>query len=102
MKKISWIDKKSNKEVLKMIGEERNFLNIIRQTQLRFIRHIVREDSIEKLSLEGKVKGCRSRGRQRKDFLQGLAMAAGMKTVGMLRLAQDRNGFKNMAVKVRL
>ena len=102
MKKISWIDKKSNKEVLEMIGEERKLLKTIRQRQLRFIGHIVREDSIEKLSLEGKVEGCRSRGRQRQDFLQGLAKAVGMKMVELLRLAQDRNGFKNMVANVRL
>ena len=97
MKKILWIDK-SNKEVLQMMGEERKLLKTICQRQLRFIGHIVREDSIEKLSLEGRVEGCRSRGRQRQDCLQGLAMAAGMrmKTVELLRLAQDRNGFKNM------
>ena len=102
MKKIPWIDKKSSKEVLEMIGEERKFLKTIRQRQLRFIGLIVREDSIEKLNLKGRVEGCRSRGRQRQDFLQGLAKAVGMKTVELLRLAQDRNGFKNMVANVRL
>ena len=101
MKKISWINKKSNKEVLEMMGEERKFLKTIRQRQLRFIGLIVREDSIEKLNLKGRVEGCRSRGRQRQDFLQGLAMAAGTKTVEILQLAQDRNGFKNMVANVR-
>ena len=91
MKKILWIDKKSNKDVLEMIGEERKLLKTIRQRQLRFIGHIVREDLIKKLSLEGKVEGCRSRGRQRQDFLQGLAKAVGMKTMELLWLAQDRN-----------
>ena len=102
MKKISWIDKKSNKEVVEMMVKERKLSKTIRQRQLRFIGQIVREDSIEKLSLEGRVEGCGSRGRQRQDFLQGLAMAARMKTVEMLQPAQDRNGFKNMFANVRL
>ena len=55
MKKMSWMDKNQLKSSL--------------QRQLRFVGHIVGEDSIEKLSLEGKVKGYRSRGKQRKDFL---------------------------------
>ena len=59
MKKISWIDKKANKEVLEMMGEEQKLLKTIRQRQLRFVRHIFREESIEKLSLEGRVEGCR-------------------------------------------
>jgi len=36
----------------------------IRQRQLRFVGHIIREESIEKLSFEGRVEGCRSRGKQ--------------------------------------
>ncbi|XP_069973546.1 uncharacterized protein [Penaeus vannamei] len=102
MKKISWIEKKTNKQVLEMVGEERNLLKTIRQGQLRFVGHITREDSIEKLSLEGRAEGCRSRGRQRQDFLQGLAMVAGMKTTELLRLAHDRDGFKKMVANVRL
>jgi len=74
----------------------------IRQRQLRFLGQIVREESIEKLSQEGRVEGCRSRGRQRQDFLQGLATAVGAKTVEMLRPALDRNGFRNMVANVRL
>ncbi|XP_069992308.1 uncharacterized protein [Penaeus vannamei] len=89
MKKISWIEKKTNKEVLEMVGEERNLLKTIRQRQLRFVGNITREDSIEKLSLEGRVEGCRSRGRQRQDFFQGLAMVAGTKTTELPRLARE-------------
>jgi len=52
-----------------MMGEEQKLLKTIRQRQLRFVRHIVREESIEKLSLEGRLEGCRSRSRLRQDFL---------------------------------
>ena len=102
MKKISWIDKKTNKEVLEMMGEEGRLLKTIRQRQLRFVGYIIREESIEKPSLEGRVEECSSRGRQRQDFLQGLTTAAGTKLVEILRLAQDSNGFRNMVANVRL
>ena len=85
-----------------MMGEEQKLLKTIRQRQLRFVRHIFREESIEKLSLEGRVEGCRRRGRQRQDLLQGLATAAGTRTVEILRLAQSTNGFRNMVANVRL
>ena len=62
-----------------MMGEERRLLKTIRQRQLRFVGHSIREDLIEKLSLEGRVERYRSRGRQRQEFLQGLATAAGTK-----------------------
>ena len=43
------------------------------------------------------------RGRtQRQDFVQGLEMIAGMKTIQLLWLARDRTGFKNIVTKVRL
>ena len=85
MKKISWIDKKTNKEVLEMMGVEQRLLKTIRQRQLRFVGHIVREESIEKLSLQGGVDGCRGRGRRRQDFLQGLATVAGTEFVEIHR-----------------
>ena len=61
-----------------------------------------KQDESRLEAIEGRVDGCRSRGRQRQDFLHGLTMAAGMKTVEMLRLAQDRNSFKSMVTSVRL
>jgi len=102
MKKILWLDKKTNKDVLEMMGEEQRLLKTIRQRQLRFVAHIIREESIEKLSVECRVEGCRSRGRQRQDFLQGLAMVAGTNSVEILRLAQDRNSFMSIVASVRL
>ena len=74
-------------------------LKTILQRQLIFVGHIVGEDLIEKLSLEGRMEGCRSRGRQRQDSLESLAMAAGMTTVEIPRLAKDRNGFNNMVAR---
>ena len=83
------------------MGEERRLLKTICQRQLRFVGQIVREEAIEKLSLVGRVEGCRSRGSQRQKFLQGLTTVAGTKSVKILRLAQDRNGFRNLFANVR-
>ena len=82
---------KSNEKVLEMVGEEWNLLKIIYQRRLKFVGHITREDSIEKLSLEGRVEGSRSLGRQRPDFLQRLVTIAGMKTMELLPVAYDRD-----------
>ena len=102
MKKISWIDKKKSKEVLEMMEEERRVLKTSHQRELRFVGHIIREGSIQKPSLEGRVEGCRSRGRQRQDFLQGLTTAAGTTSMEILQLAQDSNGFRNMITNITL
>ena len=60
MKKILWIDKKTTKEVLEMMREERRLLKTIHQRQLRFVGHIAREGSIEKLSLDGRSEVSRN------------------------------------------
>ena len=82
-----------------MVGEERNMLTAIHQRQLKFIGHITKEDSIEKLSLEGIREGSRCRGRQRQDFLQSLVTIAGMETIELPRFPHDREGFKSMVAK---
>ena len=40
-----------------LADEERTLMKSIRQRQLRFLGHTIREESIEKLAIEGKVEG---------------------------------------------
>ncbi|KAG1714940.1 Pre-mRNA-splicing factor CWC22 [Nymphon striatum] len=62
---VSWTEKKSNKEVLGMLGVERQLLNIVKKRKLKYFGHIKRHETIERNTLEGKVEGKRARGRQR-------------------------------------
>ena len=39
--------------------------------------HVVRKGGLEKLVLEGKMDGRRSRGRKGQNYMEGLALAAG-------------------------
>ena len=64
--KISWVKRVSNVDVLARCNEERSLIRVIRQRQLKFIGHIVREESIEKQAIEGKIAGKRAKGRQRR------------------------------------
>ena len=74
MKRISWMERVSNVEILDLVNEKRTLIKTIRQRQLTFIGHIMREDSIEKLCVQGLMEGKRSRGKQRTVFLQSLAL----------------------------
>ena len=49
--------------------EEQRILASITQRQLKFFGHIIRENNLERLVLEGKIDGSRSKGRQRKKYL---------------------------------
>ena len=70
--KISWTDKKSNEEVMRMAGYERSLLRKIRERQLQFFGHINRTNGLEKLLMCGEIQGKRSRGRQRMKYTDSL------------------------------
>ena len=65
MQKISWTERKSNDEVLRSVGVEKELLNGIKEQQMKFFGHIVREGNIEELITTGRIEGTRDRGRQR-------------------------------------
>ena len=61
---ISWTDKITNEEVLKMINNKSTQLeNIIKLRKLRYFGHITRRNDISRLVLEGQINGKRPRGR---------------------------------------
>ena len=64
-----------------------------------FVGHVVRKRGLEKLVLEGKIEGRRSRGRTRRDYMEGLALAAGCGILDVLRRAGDRDVFRRMIAK---
>ena len=65
MLKLSWTQRKTNKEVLEMASAERNMITTIRSRQMRFLGHIMRRGELEDLSITGKLNGKRPRGRPR-------------------------------------
>jgi len=94
-------DMVKNEDVLEKVRQQRQMIKRITERQLRFLGHIVREDNLEELVLEGKIDGSRSRGQQRKKYLDNLALAAGNIRKGeLLHLAQDRTRFRIMVANV--
>ena len=61
--RISWTEKKSNEEVMKMAGYKRFLLKNPRKRQLQIFGHINKADGLEKQILSGKICGTKSRGR---------------------------------------
>ena len=69
MERISWIEHKSNEEVLKQVNEERSLMNTIRTRQKNWIGHVLRSNSLQRDIMEGKMEGSKGRGRPRKKLL---------------------------------
>ena len=89
------------REVLGKVKEERRILRSITQRQLKFFGHMIRENSLEGLVLEGKIDGSRSRVRQRKKNLDDLVSAVEcLRKREHFHLAQDREIFKCIVVSV--
>ena len=53
MQKISWTERKSKDEVLSSVGLEKELLNGIKEQQMKFFGHLVREGNIEGLKALG-------------------------------------------------
>ena len=70
--RISWTEKKSNKEVTEMAGYKRSLLKTIRKRKLHFFGHINRADGLEKQILGEKMCGTKIRGRQHTKYTDSL------------------------------
>ena len=100
MLRVSWMDRESNDTVLKRAGTKRSLVDTIRKRQLRFVGHITRERGLEKLCLQGKIEGTKGRGRPRASYMDGLTLATGVDTLGIMRMADNRNGFREVVANV--
>ena len=91
MEKISWKDLKTNEEVLRLVGEERNLVKTIEKRKKNWIGHIVRGNGLLKLVLEGRMEGKRPRGRPRIGMIDELKEGS---YVNMKRRAEDREKWR--------
>ena len=65
MLRISWTERKSNREVMEKANYKRGLLSKIRRRQAKFMGHIMRREGMENLVTTGKIDGKRAPGRQR-------------------------------------
>ncbi|GFR74625.1 endonuclease-reverse transcriptase [Elysia marginata] len=73
MARISWKEKKKNKEVLEEIGlKHTELLKTVKTRQLAYYGHIRRHQNLQKSIMEGKINGKRQRGRKRKSWLNNI------------------------------
>ena len=87
MLKVSWTKHVTNEEILKRVGNPDRLMDVIRDRQLRFLGHVIRQDGVEKLALTGKIEGKRDRGRQRLKYIDqfGVTISKGEFIHGALR-----------------
>ena len=101
--RIPWTARMTNEEVRERAGVKREVIATIRARQLNFLGHTLRENKLEKLTLQGKIEGRRARGRQRMKYMDSLLKdnneINGMRE--LMRLAEDRKSWRSMIAHVK-
>ena len=95
--KVSWRQKIKNDEIRRRIGIKTGnskLFSHIRKQKLSFFGHIKRHDSLEKIIMEGRVDGKRSRGRPRRQWRDDIESWLGIKVEEAGRLAMKRKIFR--------
>src|SRR5258708_10777057 len=92
MERVSWMDKKTNEEILHAVGEERSLVRTIVNRKKSWIGHILRGGGLLKDVIEGRMEGKRVRGRKRMGMLDVL-MESDYEE--LKRKSEDRVGWRN-------
>ena len=91
MEEISWTEKRTDEEVLKLIGEKRRMGEVIVRKQKNWIGYIIRHDGLLKQVIKSRMEGKRVRGRPKMGMLHELMERS---YLDMKRRAEDREGWR--------
>ena len=70
--RVPWTKHKTNEEILQIVKTEMEIIDSVRSRQKRWLGHILRHDSLLRITLEGQIRGHKVYGRPR-TMLLGLA-----------------------------
>ena len=56
---------RTNEEILQMVETEREIMDTVRSRQKRWLGHILRHDSLLRITLEGQIQGKKVYGEQK-------------------------------------
>ena len=93
MMKIKYTERKTNEEVLQLIGEERQIIKTINQRQKSWIGHVLRDKNHLLKTVIEHFMGKPQRGRKRIGFLDYLKDGSSYQT--LKERAQNRTDWKN-------
>ena len=91
MLRIRWVDRVTNEEVLRQIGEKQSLWRHSKKRRDRLVGHILRHEGLVHMGLKGSVWGKNGVGRPRLEYSKQIQRDVGCGSyVEMKRLAQDR------------
>ncbi|KAL4132882.1 hypothetical protein QTP88_009959 [Uroleucon formosanum] len=86
MERISWIERKTNEEVLRTVGEKRTLIDAIRGRRWKMVGHALRHpEELHNIILEGMIEGKKTAGRPRNSYIGQIKINAKVKTFKELK-----------------
>ncbi|KAL4083941.1 hypothetical protein QTP88_029258 [Uroleucon formosanum] len=96
MLRVSWVERRTNENVLNEINETRKILSTIKERRWNMIGHVLRHEELLYIIIEGKMNGKRDRGRPRTSYIKKMISDAGLANYKELkRLAENRDEWRN-------
>ena len=100
---ITYRDRISNEEVRnrieQAIGPQDDLLTTIRHWKLKWYGHVTRSSGLAKTILQGKVRGGRKRGRQKKRWEDNIKEWTGLELSDTLRKAESCEEWRELVAK---
>ena len=94
MERTAYTAHKTNEFVLSKTQKNRMILRDIETRQLKFFGHVVRKSELEESILSGCINGKRSRGRNRKTYLDGISEKVRRSRAECIRIARKREEWR--------
>ncbi|VVC41174.1 Hypothetical protein CINCED_3A024703 [Cinara cedri] len=102
MLRIAWMERRINFSIQAVLNVKTRLAVVCKQRILRFFGHVIRRDgsSLEKLTIEGKIEGKRSRGRTPMRWIAQIKTITGYPPEEAIRSAENRELRKEIVADV--